>query len=120
MARREKESKYTNITGLWESKKKGLFTGRCKGEYLTKFLDKIEEADGEDLVFFLWENDKESRNSADFNLQFAVNEERDDEKPRRGRDRDEETEEEEESKPRSSRDRGGRNAAKSKKSRDDW
>ena len=78
MARgRENDGKYVRLTGLWPSKKDGLFSGKLRPEDLEKLLDKVEEAAKNDaaLVFLLWENtDKRGRKDPDFTLQVTVSE----------------------------------------------
>lgn len=78
MARgRENDGKYVRLTGLWPSKKDGLFSGKLRPEDIEKLLDKAEEAAKNDaaLVFLLWENtDKRGRKDPDFTLQVTVSE----------------------------------------------
>ncbi len=78
MARgRENDGKYVRLTGLWPSKKDGLFSGKLRPEDIEKLLDKAEEAAKSDaaLVFLLWENtDKRGRKDPDFTLQVTVSE----------------------------------------------
>lgn len=108
MARRERDDKFLRLTGMWESKRQGLFTGKLRPEDIEKLIGKAEEADkaGCPLVFFLWENDKGSKKDPVFTLQVAVADE-DNSRGRsrgssrgRGRDRDEDDEDE---KPRRSK-----------------
>jgi hypothetical protein len=111
MARRERDSKYLRLTGLWPSKnKKGLFTGKLRNQDIGKLIDKLEEAGDADIAFFLWENDAESRKDPEFTLQCTVSdsqgfsgkkkyrrdeEEEEDDRPRsKRRSRDDEEEEE--------------------------
>ncbi len=61
---RDREDKYVRLTGLWESKKRGLFSGKLREQDIEKLVEKIDEAKdaGSDLIFFLWENnDKRGR-----------------------------------------------------------
>lgn len=78
MARgRENDGKYVRLTGLWPSKKDGLFSGKLRPEDIEKLQDKVEEAAKNDaaLVFLLWENtDKRGRKDPDFTLQVTVSE----------------------------------------------
>ena len=78
MARgRENGGKYVRLTGLWPSKKDGLFSGKLRPEDIEKLQDKVEEAAKNDaaLVFLLWENtDKRGRKDPDFTLQVTVSE----------------------------------------------
>lgn len=103
------KNKYFRLTGLWQSKKNDkLFTGKLRGLDVEKLIAKLEEADGEDIAFFLWENDQESRKDPIFTLQCTVSEgdgfkkrrsrdedEDEDDRPRRKSRRDEDEEEEE-------------------------
>ncbi len=121
--RKDKDSKYVRLTGMWESKKEGLFTGRLRAEDIDKLSEKVEEAKeaGVPLVFFLWQNEKDSRKDPDFTLQVALGEEEEggrkpfkksfkkrdeeeeeDEAPKKKSKRDEEEEEEEAPKKKSS------------------
>ena len=79
MARgRENDGKYLRLTGLWPSKKDGLFSGKLRPEDISKLLEKADEADkdGLPLVFLLWENtDKRGRKDPDFTLQVTIAEE---------------------------------------------
>ena len=73
--RDERDSKYVRLTGLWESKKRGLFSGKLREQDIEKLVEKIDEAKdaGSDLIFFLWENnDKRGRKDPDYTLQVAV------------------------------------------------
>ncbi len=78
MARgRDNDGKYVRLTGLWPSKKDGLFSGKLRPEDIEKLQDKVEEAAKNDaaLVFLLWENtDKRGRKDPDFTLQVTVSE----------------------------------------------
>ena len=78
MARgRDNDGKYVRLTGLWPSKKDGLFSGKLRPEDIEKLQDKVEEAAESDaaLVFLLWENtDKRGRKDPDFTLQVTVSE----------------------------------------------
>lgn len=128
MARKNRDNKFLRLTGLWPSKKNdSLYSGKLRGEDVEKLQEKIEEADGGDLVFFLWENEKEGRKDPDFTLQVAVatdngdykkkrrdEEEEEDEKPRKRSRKDADDEEEEDS------EEDDRPAKKSKKSKSDW
>lgn len=109
MARRERDNKFLRLTGLWPNKNnKKLYTGKLRAQDVGKLIDKLEEADGNDIAFFLWENDAESRKDPVFTLQCTVSDsgfggkkkyrdEDEDRSSRRSRrDRDEEEEEEEE------------------------
>ena len=94
MAReRERDSKYVRLTGMWPTKKDGLFTGKMRTEDIGKLIEKADEAekDGQQLVFFLWENDKKTRKDPEFTLQVAIAEEqeggRSSGRSSRGRDR---------------------------------
>lgn len=72
------DGKYLRLTGLWQSKKKdNLWSGKMRTDELEKLVEKAEEAReaGCDLVFFLWDNEKENRKSPDFTLQVTVAEE---------------------------------------------
>lgn len=72
---RDREDKYVRLTGLWESKKRGLFSGKLREQDIEKLVEKIDEAKdaGSDLIFFLWENnDKRGRKDPDYTLQVAV------------------------------------------------
>ncbi len=105
MARRERDSKYLRLTGLWESKKGGLFTGKLRAEDVEKLIEKCEEADkaNSQIVFFLWENDqKRNRKDPDFTLQAAVADE--EQSSRRRSSRDDDDEEEDKPKRRGKRD----------------
>ncbi len=76
--RKEADSKYLRLTGLWQNKKKdNLFTGKMRAEDVEKLVEKAGEAvdAGVDLVFFLWENEKDSQKDPDFTLQCVVAEE---------------------------------------------
>lgn len=73
--RDDRDSKYVRLTGLWESKKRGLFSGKLREQDIEKLVEKIDEAKdaGSDLIFFLWENnDKRGRKDPDYTLQVAV------------------------------------------------
>ncbi len=74
-----KDSKYLRLTGLWESKKGGLFTGKIRVEDIDKLIEKCEEALKADaqLVCFLWENEVKDRKDPIFTLQVAVADEED-------------------------------------------
>ena len=78
MARgRDNNGKNVRLTGLWPSKKDGLFSGKLRPEDIEKLQDKVEEAAKNDaaLVFLLWENtDKRGRKDPDFTLQVTVSE----------------------------------------------
>lgn len=95
MSRRseERDSKYVRLTGMWPTKKDGLFTGKMRTEDIDKLIEKAEEAEKNDkqLVFFLWENDKKERKDPEFTLQMAIAEEqegaRSSGRSSRGRDR---------------------------------
>lgn len=67
--------KFLRLTGLWQSKKKdNLFSGKLRNQDLDKLIEKAKEAQDNDadLMFFLWENDQESRKDPVFTLQTAV------------------------------------------------
>lgn len=132
MARRGKnDGKFLRLTGLWPSKKRdGLWSGKLRNQDIENLLKKVKEADSEgaDVIFFLWENEKQSKKDPEFTLQCAVAEEqegynksrrsrdddddREDRKSRSRRDKDEEDDEEqdedEEEKPKKSSKKTGK------------
>jgi len=134
MARKNRDNKFLRLTGLWPSKRDGLFSGKLRAQDVEKLQEKIEEADGKDLVFFLWENEKESRKDPEFTLQVAVSDS-DGGSRRSRRDRDEDEDEDKHSK-RSKRDaeddeegeeeedekeeRSSRSNKKNSKKKSDW
>lgn len=77
--RDQKDSKYLRLTGLWESRnKRGMWSGKIRGQDLGKVMDKLQEADDAraDVVVFLWENnEKRGQKDPDFSVQIAVAEE---------------------------------------------
>ncbi len=78
--------KYLRLTGLWPSKKDGMFSGKLRPEDVEKLMAKVEEAAENEapIVFTLWENDKkESRKDPEFSLQCFVGDA--DEQPRSSR-----------------------------------
>lgn len=123
MARRGKgNDKFLRLTGLWPSKKRdGLWSGKLRNQDIERLLERAKEADGEgaDIIFFLWENEKQSKKDPEFTLQCAVAEDQggyskgrdsgrsrrdrdeDDEKPSRRGKKEEKEDEEEEETPRS-------------------
>jgi hypothetical protein len=134
--RKENDGKYLRLTGMWESKKKGLFTGKLRSEDVVKLIEKAEEADkaGAEMVFFLWENEQESRKDPIFTLQVSVadeegrgrgrwrssREEEEEPKRRSSRDEKEEEPEEEEEKPRRGRKASEPEPRGKKAKKNDW
>jgi hypothetical protein len=109
--RKQEDSKYVKLTGLWQNKKKdNLCTGKMRTEDIEKVMDKLQEAldANAEAVVFLWENDKRGQKDPDFTVQVAVSEgEVGSSRGRsygrsssRGRDREEPREEREESRDR--------------------
>src|SRR6266545_3628472 len=81
---RDRNSNFVFLTGLWETKKRGLFVGRVQKDYLLELLDKVDDESVDEAVFFLRENDdKRGRKDPDFKLSGAPQQEQSD----RGRDR---------------------------------
>lgn len=142
--RRGGNDKFLRLTGLWQSKKKDtLFSGKLRNQDIEGLINKLNEAldNDADMVFFLWENEKEGHKDPDFTLQTAVadsdgggrgrnrrdrDDDRDEDKGRRSKrsrdDEDEEETEEEEEEEQEEKPRGkGKSSGKSKgKKEEDW
>lgn len=61
--RQQRQSKFTSsrLTGLFKSKKQGLWVGTARPEDIEGLITKIKEAKkaGRGLTFFLWKNEGE-------------------------------------------------------------
>ena len=71
-----KKKEYTSVqcTGLFKTKKKGLYVGSTTDEYFDKFVEKVKEAKkkGKGVAFFLWRNDPD-KSDTPYTLYMDVN-----------------------------------------------
>lgn len=61
MAFKRSNTKSVRLTGLFKTKRPGLFVGTCRAEDLKQLIAKIKAAKEEDkgLTFFVWKNQGE-------------------------------------------------------------